>query len=386
MVQPPSAYVEGYAKARLYDQPGADHYIRHTTIGDPVLDPVLEELSSLPPADFHRFVEAGIEQHDEALRNAPQALREFFENLEEPPWLDYDSFRPGSRAFYANVSDTIAAFLCGVLVEGFTTLIRKSFVITGRVLLEPTQRRQKQNIRQLIDIFLPDGLQRYGDGLKLSMRIRFIHARIRNLLTKSDDWNHDAWGTPLSAAQLGFAIAVFSARLMQYSIQMGAIYNQEEIKSALSIWRYTGYVMGIPESILYTNEDEALAIRRIAHMCEPPVDADSVTMVKAWLDSAALTAGVTDPAEQRSITNLVYRLSRALMGKELADQLQLPKNRIPGTLFLYKVDQRLKRFLKDKNLTKSENFAQLMQAAAYDDAGLSYKMPDHVKQTLSSKW
>ena len=271
MVQSPSAYVEGYAKARLYDQPGADHYIRHTTIGDPVLDPVLEELSSLPPADLHRFVEAGIEQHDEALRNAPQALREFFENLEEPPWLDYDSFRPGSRAFYANVSDTIAAFLCGVLVEGFTTLIRKSFVITGRVLLEPTQRRQKQNIRQLIDIFLPDGLQRYGDGLKLSMRIRFIHARIRNLLTKSDDWNHDAWGTPLSAAQLGFAIAVFSARLMQYSIQMGAIYNQEEIKSALSIWRYTGYVMGIPESILYTNERrKRKKYTGSLHMCEPP--------------------------------------------------------------------------------------------------------------------
>ena len=47
MVQSPSAYIEGYAKARLYDQAAADNYIRHTNIGDPVLDPVLEEISSL---------------------------------------------------------------------------------------------------------------------------------------------------------------------------------------------------------------------------------------------------------------------------------------------------------------------------------------------------
>ena len=30
------------------DQLRADNHIRHTTIGDPVIDPVMEELSSLP--------------------------------------------------------------------------------------------------------------------------------------------------------------------------------------------------------------------------------------------------------------------------------------------------------------------------------------------------
>ena len=35
MIQVPSAYSEGYAKARLHDPEAADNYIRHTTIGDP---------------------------------------------------------------------------------------------------------------------------------------------------------------------------------------------------------------------------------------------------------------------------------------------------------------------------------------------------------------
>ena len=41
MTQSPSAYTEGHAKARLYDQAAADNYIKHTTIGDPVLDPIM---------------------------------------------------------------------------------------------------------------------------------------------------------------------------------------------------------------------------------------------------------------------------------------------------------------------------------------------------------
>ena len=56
MTQSPSAYTEGHAKARLYDQAAADNYIKHTTIGDPMLDPIMEELSSLSPAVLHHFI------------------------------------------------------------------------------------------------------------------------------------------------------------------------------------------------------------------------------------------------------------------------------------------------------------------------------------------
>lgn len=206
MLQIPSAYIEGYAKARLSDQLRADNYIKHTTIGDPELDPVMEELSSLPPADLHRFIEAGIEQEKD-LRDAPSALRNFFDHFEEPPWLDYHAFSPGILVFNENVQLMLVAFVTGVLVEGFSTLIAKSFNVTKRV--ASTDRRLKQNNRQLMEIFYPGGLHRDGDGWKLSTRVRFVHARIRNLLAKSDDWKYDAWGTPLSAAHLGFAISVF---------------------------------------------------------------------------------------------------------------------------------------------------------------------------------
>ncbi len=120
MIQVPTAYAEPYAKARSHDEALADIYIKHTTLGDPELDPVMEELAALPPGDLHRFIRAGVEEQDEVLRKAPQPLREFFNNLEEPEWLDYEAFRPGIRAFHANVDLMLVAFVTGVLVEGFS--------------------------------------------------------------------------------------------------------------------------------------------------------------------------------------------------------------------------------------------------------------------------
>ena len=385
MPQAPSAYAEGYAKARLHDQAAADNYIRHTTIGDPVLDPIMEELSSLSPAVLHHFIWAGVEQHHDVLHKAPQVLRDFFRALDEPPpWLDHDAFRPGIRAFHANVDLMLVAFVTGVLVEGFSTLIAKSFNMTGRV--SRTSRRLQQNNRQLMDIFFPGGLHRENDGWKLSTRVRVVHARIRSLLNKSEDWNHEAWGTPVSAAHLGFAISIFSRRLLDYSLQVGARFNEEEKTSVLSIWRYSGYLMGIPESILYKTGAEAREIYKIAYMCEPAPDADSIAVANGLIQAIPGVVDVTDPAEIQSVTNLAYRLSRALIGNRLADRFEYPKTPVIGTLFLFRTKQRILRMLKGGQLVRSGNFSQLLQISAYDDYGLTYELPDHEKHSMSNPW
>ena len=233
-------------------------------------------------------------------------------------------------------------------------MIAKSFYLTGRV--AATKRRLRQNNRQLLEIFYPGGLERNGDGWKLSTRVRFVHARIRHLLANSDDWNHEAWGTPVSAAHLGFAISVFSQRLLEYSIAVGAKFNEKEKESVLAIWRYTGLLMGIPESILYTNAAEAKRIYRITPMCEPPPDADSSAMANALIQSIPGIANITDPDEKENVIKLAYRLSRGFLGNRLADQFQYPKTSNIGVLFLYRMKQRFQRFLKDHPIDSIRKF------------------------------
>ncbi len=380
----PTAYTEGYPKARLYDAALADNYIRHTTIGDPMLDPVMEELASMNPGHLHRFIAAGIEQHNDVLREAPKSLRDFFANLEDPPWLDHEAFRPGVRTFHANVDLMLVAFVTGVLVEGFATLISKSFYTTGRV--GSTKRRLQQNNRQLLDIFFPGGLHRNGDGWKLSTRVRFVHARIRNLLAKSDDWDTEAWGTPVSAAHLGFAISVFSRLLLEYSKLLGAKFTKDEYDSVLAVWRYSGHLMGIPETILYADKPAAERIYRIGRLIEPEPDADSAAVANMLIDSIPAVAGIEDPDEQKKVTALARRLSRALIGNELANHYRYPKTTTFGTLLMFRMKQRFQRMLKSDQFIRSGNFTQMIQISVYDEGGLSYRMPDHVHSSKQSEW
>ena len=271
-------------------------------------------------------------------------------------------------------------------MEGFSTMIAKSFNITGRV--GSTTRRLQQNNRHMMDIFFPGGLRRDGDGWKLSARIRFVHTRIRSLLAKSDDWDHEAWGTPVSAAHLGFAISVFSKRLLEYSMLVGWQFNKEEQKSVLDVWRYAGYVMGIPESILYASAADAERIYKVSYLCEPPADTDSVAVANMLSQSIPSVADVTDPAERKKLVRLAYRLSRSLIGDRLATAFDFPK-KLPwdvATLFQYRTKQRVLRRLAGSQRVRAHNFTQLLQISVYDDEGLSYKMPDHVHTTESIQW
>lgn len=379
----PSAYTSGYAKAQLQDQALADNYITHTLIGDPELDPILEELSSLPRDELHRFIAAGV-HHEDSFNKAPEPLRDFFKTLEEPPdWVDFKDFRPGIYVFNPNSDLMLAAFVAGVLVEGFATLIAKSFNITGRV--RGTHRRLRQNLRQVMEIFYPGGLQREGDGWATSVRVRFVHSQIRLLLAKSDEWDHAAWGTPLSAANLGFAISIFSQRLLHYAKALGATFTEEERASVLAIWRYTGYLMGIPESILYKDGVEADAIYRVGFLCEPPPDADSAAMANALIGAVPAVAEIDEEKEAQRVVGLAYRLSRALLGRELADAFQYPKSWTFGALWAFRTSQRLQRLWKRSSI-RSGNFVQLLTMSTYDEGGLSYRLPNHVRHDRSSEW
>ena len=384
----PSDYKAGHEEARLVDRQAADNYIAHTTVGDPVMDAVVEELASVPQEKHHDLIQAGMEGNRDGMRKAPKLLREFFFDAPppDPPWLDHDVFAPGIRAFQRNSVEVLSAFVTGVLIDGFSTLISKSFVQTGRI-FDNGVWRLKQNNRHQMEIFWPGGLERHGDGWKLSVRIRFMHAQVRRLLGQTEEWDHDAWGVPVSAAHLGYAVTCFATRSVKHSEALGARYSREERAGFHAVWRYAGYLMGIPETVLFTDESHAQHIYRIANLCEPPPTPEAVIMTNALINSAPLVAGIEDKNERQKLTKgVIYPVSRALVGSRLADQLQFRKSRVPFTLFLFRLDRRIQRLRAQLRKEGPKNFATLLEASAYDDAGLSYRLPDHAHTERSGRW
>ena len=386
----PTAYRINAEKALAKYPEQASNYLKHTLIGDSRLDGMPQELAEMPRSEISRFIQAGMDQDLDAMRHAPKVLRDFFVDYPppDPPWLDYEAFKPGIRKFQKDSGLIISGFAAGVLVDGFGTLISKSFVHTGRV-FENGVRRLQQNNRHFVDIFFPGGLERQGDGWKLTVRIRLIHAQMRHLLNASEDWNREAWGAPISAAHLGYAAACFSARTIVHSESVGVSFTREEKDSICAIWRYTSYIMGIPGSITFKSYAEALEMHKVDNACEPPIAEESIIMANALINGAPLVAGVTDPALRKTMVEReIYPISRALIGRDLADRLGFPKSRKIAILWQFRMLQRIRRWmakLRGKNMT-AENFGTMLAISAFDDAGIRYDMPDHERDEASSKW
>ena len=388
----PTDYIPGYEKARAIAPDIADKYIAHTHVGDPLGEEMTDDLSKFKPEEASILIQSAMDNEgEEALREAPASLQKLFKEAETlPEWLDYSAFAPGVRMFHRNSQVILAAFVAGVLIEGFTTNVAKSFFITGRV-RDQGVRRLGQNNRHMIEIFLPGGLYRDGDGWKLSVRIRIVHAQLRHLLNRSEEWDTEAWGAPISAAHLGYAISAFSARLLKHMKTLGAQYNDEEYDSFMAVWRYSGYLMGIPETILFRDANEALRLWEIALTCEPDFPLESVVMAHSLVNSAPLIAGRTEPAARRELAGYVYRVSRGLIGNEFADSLMYPPFSSFGAVWWFRIQQRYGKILsklfpkrrQDSNFTR---FTSLLDNSLFDEEGIRYTLPDHVYAEESTKW
>ena len=386
----PAAYRDGYVKGRQVDPDRAENYVAHTMIGDPLADAMIAELEPLGRGESERLIGLGMhDREDGALRGAPASVREFFAHCREPPdWLDLSSFQPGCRMFHRNTRLVLAGMVGGVLVEGFSTTIAKSFFLTGR-LRDQGVRRLKQNNRHMLEIFMPGGMETHADGWTHSIRIRLVHAKIRHLFGGSEEWDSAELGTPISAAHVGFAIAAFSARLLKHLKGLGASFSEEERRSFMAVWRYSGYLMGIPETILYRDEEDALEMFRIGRLCEPPPSMESISLATSLIHSAPLFAGLDDRDERRKLAGYIGQISRALIGDELADELNYPESSTRGILWKFRALNRIERVMQRLRPSPSRQMANLttiLDVSMFDKGGISYKLPDHVYAERSSRW
>ena len=386
----PSAYRNGYETARALNPELAATYAEHTVVGDPEADAVVAALASFDQRKVHRFIQAGMEQDAKALADAPPALREFFERIETPPpWFDPDSVHAGCRAFHEYSDSFIPAFFV-VTLQNAATLISKAFYMTGRVKTEHGLRRIRQNTRHFIEIMLPGALERHGEGWKLSVRIRLIHAQVRRLLRSSGNWDEAEFGMPLSAAHLALSSANFSATMLWQAQRLGARPDAASRASFMQIWRYASWLVGSPEPLLFEGDESRTAeLYRIATACEPPPGDESAVIANALVNAVPQVAGVVDPVEQRKMAFHVFRVSRALLGNEVADRLRFPRQQTVGLLVWLRWKRGIWRVAHSlaprmAGHWRGNNFAFLLDASMIPD--LSYRLPDRLEAEKTSPW
>jgi hypothetical protein len=297
--------------------------------GDAMGDAAARALSSLSPPDKAAALQGG--------DASPEALRELLKSAQALPlWVDTVRCRRGGQVLLK------AGILSG-LTLGFKSLIsgycspggNKPLMFTRR--LEDDLPQRLHDTARFVRAVCATGVEAGTPGFHAALHVRLIHSRVRLALSRSLDWKHELWGTPINQYDMAGTILLFSHVLLQGIEAFGMHLEHDEKEDVTHLWRAIGHVMGVDHELLPSSTLEAEALWGLLEATQALPDADAVRLTKALLEGPLKQAkGRRQMALAKQWVKFSYQTSRALLGDRYADALEYPKASAIPPLFVLK--------------------------------------------------
>jgi hypothetical protein len=285
---------------------------------DPPADALVKELERLGGNGWRAFAHAAAHG---VSPDAPPAMRSFFEQAEHvPAWVDWEEIDRGGGVL-------LRAGPLGGLVLGLKSLVsgyasaggNKPLMFSGR-LREQAAQRLNETARFVRATCLPGALRRGGEGYRMTLKVRLIHAQIRRTILRSGRWKPELWGAPINQHDMLGTSLLFSLLVLQGLRKLGLRISEGEAAAYMQLWRYSGWLIGIDPELLPVTEREAARLADLLDATQGPPDDDSRALTKALLE-----AGMpSDPRRAARHVAVSAAICRELVGNDLANALGVP--------------------------------------------------------------
>ena len=227
------------------------------TQGDPPADALAAWIQGDGGSEgFQRFEQLLADPSLES-KNLAQPLRGFFEAVEtSPAWLDCTRVERGIAACALSGRTGMRALRDLGLMAGYQASgINRTLVMTG-ALERGAARRVAETTQWWMDCTTPGGLEPGGDGYRGTLRVRLIHALVRQQLLQRPDWDSAQWGLPVNQLDMQATYLAFSVLFLMGQKLLGTVLSRQESEDIMHLWRYIGWLMGVEESLLCRTEQE----------------------------------------------------------------------------------------------------------------------------------
>lgn len=304
----------------------ADFYVSFLMRSDDLADGVVDALATLPKHAANAMVDTALAKGIDAVRDAPDALRALFAQVDElPEWVDWERLRLGAITYQRTGIAGSLILSAFSLMNGYhSNAATKALVFTGQ-LDRMARRRLAETGRFIADTIQVDGLRRTAPGFASTIKVRLVHAQVRRFLLRSDQWDSSAWGLPINQADMAATNMAFSIAVLHGTRTMGLRFTDDEADSLMQLWRYSGYLSGVDPGLLSTSEREAMEWAELIDLVQPGPDEGSRRLAAA-LRNVTFERAETPVGKQIAPWLSRYHdgLTRATAGDEVADDLGIP--------------------------------------------------------------
>ena len=202
-----------------------------------------------------------------------------------PPWADPERLERAEKRFYDDGFLSCLLLFCSSLPECYVAPgISEVLQSTGQ-LVERTEHRIRSTAAMIFPVMMVGGLtSRDGSGIAQALKVRLIHATIRNLLLRGHaprvgaevpplpsrpeqrrwhdvlcehGWQTSARGLPVNQEELAYTLLTFGYVCLRGLRRLGVPWGREDEEAYLHAWNVAGHVLGIRTELMAQSMDEA---------------------------------------------------------------------------------------------------------------------------------
>ncbi|KAL9062863.1 MAG: hypothetical protein Q9157_008574 [Trypethelium eluteriae] len=243
-----------------------------------------------------------------------------------PEWVDWEQISRGQDVFYRYGGAAFTGLAYQSLLGGMgAARVVETLARTGGFSPKVARRRLFETTQHILQCTRSlDSIKPGGEGFASSIRVRFLHAAVRQRILRlaaqrPDYYSVEKWGVPINDLDSIATIGTFSATLIWLSFpRQGIFLREQEIVDYIALWRYIGYLVGCPTGYFETPQ-KAKAIMETLLMNEIEPTETSKILANNIIKS------LEDQPPAYASADMLVASARWLNGSELSDRLGLPR-------------------------------------------------------------
>jgi hypothetical protein len=291
--------------------------------GDPLADETIQTVSSSQDiGPVNQIMRALVENDDFPTAELPPPVRRYMDQSSAlPSWANLEQMRHGGQLFARYGPEMVLMLFGASLPLLYAAHPGCEVLLATRQMTHNVHRRIIETGQFVIDVTEPEAWEPDGRGLLTSQKVRLMHAAIRHYLAKDERWREHwqaEWGTPICQEDLVGTMLTFSVTIIQKLEQSQITLNQSEKESYLHLWKVVGYLLGIEESRMPADYEEAEALLTLWMERNHQPNDTSRQLMKAMIDFWYLRV------PGRTFDGVTSGWCRLWIGDELADAMDVP--------------------------------------------------------------
>lgn len=294
--------------------------------------------------EIEGYIRNGVTEADQA----PNSVKKLFAQTQQvPDWLDYNLLKSGAELCMRSNLDSLISLRDYCLMGGYDYSYLNKPLTATEALKKGAVKRLSETLDFWVNATRYDALDLHAKGYEFAIKTRLIHSYARLSIKKHyRQWDTENWGEPINSWDMMATYIGFSLVFLHSLQKLGNTFSPEEEQGIFHLWKYVGYLLGIPEQILPDNKKQATEYFYLWTSVQPPSDQDSILLAHSLLDESLENPILKFKFQRKNLRYLHICCTWFLLDDEVCKRLQIPdvsnKNLFPKTkIFINTIYDRL---------------------------------------------